>query len=154
MFGSNISWKVVPVFGVTSLLAALFFLMPFLGKLRWGHAPNVVLLLVLLAAAVGLSAMSIQHDRSDPEFQAAVATAHAEAARTKELAKASSGIPIGGALACCLTTPRSKAGSSSSSTAPVATLAPMPRAGAFRPRRQADRPRTSTPMPAGCGLPG
>jgi len=99
MFGSDVSWKVVPIFVVPSALVLLFFLMPFIGRLgTGGHLFNLAVLLFFVGGSIGLGAYTLRHDQHDEEHQKALAAGHVEAQRVKELAKAPQGIPPSGAL--------------------------------------------------------
>ena len=69
---TGLSWQIVPIFGITSAVLLLVFLMPLVGKLSLGHPFNVALLLAIVAAAVGLGAMSVLNDRRDAKFQSAL----------------------------------------------------------------------------------
>jgi ubiquinol-cytochrome c reductase cytochrome b subunit len=120
---TGLSWQVVPIFGITSGLVLLVFLMPFVGKLSVGHVFNVALLVAIVAGAAGLGAASLWNDRRDAKFQAAatlgeetalrarelvrppletpalVGTQSAAPAATASLASVPQGIPVDGALA-------------------------------------------------------
>jgi ubiquinol-cytochrome c reductase cytochrome b subunit len=103
---SGLSWQIVPIFGITSALLLLVFLMPLVGKLAVGHLFNVVLLLAIVVAAVGLGAASVWSDSRDAKFLAAQAAGEEEAQRAKELARAPEGIPVNGALALVRSDPK------------------------------------------------
>lgn len=109
IFGSNLSWKVVPIFVVPSLVVGLLFLMPLIALLRGrlavppfgyvglGHVINLAFFVVLLGVLVGLSVACVRHDRENGEHQKALAAGHEEAQRVKFLAR-NLGIPPSGAL--------------------------------------------------------
>ncbi|HXC99222.1 MAG TPA: cytochrome b N-terminal domain-containing protein [Verrucomicrobiae bacterium] len=82
---------------VPSLVALAIFLMPFTARLKRGHVFNVVFLCVLVLGAGALALVAKMSDAANPEYQAAVIQARAEAERVKTLAHLE-GIPAGGAL--------------------------------------------------------
>ena len=84
---------------VPSILVGMVFLMPLIGKTSTGHWVSVVMLYCLIGGFIWLTALGFSHDANDPEFQADVAEAHAEAERVKELIEGNGGIPPEGALA-------------------------------------------------------
>lgn len=96
--GTSVSWKVVPIFVIPSTLVCLFFLMPFLARLRGGHVFNVCVTLAMLVACGALSWACVAHDRDNEIFQRDVAAGHLEELRAKELAHSPQGIPPGGAI--------------------------------------------------------
>lgn len=120
IFGSNVSWKVVPIFVVPGLVALWIVLMPLTARVGgkvfvapWGyvglgHLINVAMFLLLLVALAGLSMASVRHDRHNLEHQKAVAAGHAEAQRAKQLAHAATGIPPGGALTLLRNDPKTQ----------------------------------------------
>src|SRR5688572_16699909 len=79
--------------GVVMLLLVL---MPILGKWRLGHRFNVGFTIALLCGAAILTAVAINHDAHDVDYQTSVRTTHRDAERVKVLAKAN-GIPVAGA---------------------------------------------------------
>jgi ubiquinol-cytochrome c reductase cytochrome b subunit len=82
---------------IPSLVALAIFLMPFTARLKRGHVFNVVFLCVLVLGAGALALVAKMSDAANPEYQAAVKDAQAEAERVKALARLE-GIPAGGAL--------------------------------------------------------
>jgi ubiquinol-cytochrome c reductase cytochrome b subunit len=83
---------------IPSLVLALLFLMPIVGRSRPGHAFNVGLSIALVAGAALLTFLAIRHDHRDETHQAAVRNAEDQARRVKTLAASPTGIPIGGAV--------------------------------------------------------
>jgi ubiquinol-cytochrome c reductase cytochrome b subunit len=77
----------------------LLMLMPFLGRWKVGHVFNLLVIFLSLGGFAYLTTIAFYHDANDPHYKAAVAQAHTDAARAKELAKANQGIPTEGALA-------------------------------------------------------
>jgi ubiquinol-cytochrome c reductase cytochrome b subunit len=98
--------KIIPIFVVTSFVALLLVLMPFIGRWTVGHVFNVLLLLGLGVGAVGLSFWGIDQDRKNAGHQAALAAGHEEALRARELAKGPAGIPVTGALTLVRSDPK------------------------------------------------
>jgi len=82
---------------IPSLVALAIFLMPFTARMKRGHQFNVAFLCLLVAGAGTLAVAAKLSDAADPDYQAAVVQAQAEAARVKTLAHLE-GIPAGGAL--------------------------------------------------------
>jgi len=76
-------------------IMAIFFLMPFIGKAKVGHAFNVVFLFAVLAGAGYLTYEAMKQDSGNPEFNAAVTQSHIDGERAAVLAAA--GIPETGA---------------------------------------------------------
>jgi ubiquinol-cytochrome c reductase cytochrome b subunit len=94
--GENLIWGSLIIPGLVFLL---FMLMPFLGRWRLGHRFNIVVLCAGLLGFTVLTSMAFYHDARDPKHAAAVALAHKNAERTKQLAHERQGIPTEGALA-------------------------------------------------------
>jgi ubiquinol-cytochrome c reductase cytochrome b subunit len=90
--------KLLPIFVIPGTLVLLFLLMPFVGRLKIGHAFNVLLTLGLLAGNGALSYMVYAHDRENEEHQLALATGNQESERVIELIRSNDGIPVSGAL--------------------------------------------------------
>ncbi len=82
---------------IPSLVALAIFLMPFTARRKKGHAFNVAFLCVLVLGAGVLALVAKLSDAANPDYQAAVVQARAEAERVKTLAHLE-GIPAGGAL--------------------------------------------------------
>ena len=78
------------------IVMLLLVLMPILGKWRLGHRFNVGFTIALLCGAAILTAVAINHDAHDVDYQTSVRTTHRDAERVKVLAKAN-GIPVAGA---------------------------------------------------------
>lgn len=108
IFGLGVSWKIVPIFVLPGLAGLFFLLMPFIALLRVGHIVNIVVIIVITLALVGLSAASYWHDAVDSHFQEAVAEAHEMASRVKTLALAAGGIPPEGALSLLHRDPKTR----------------------------------------------
>lgn len=84
---------------IPNLVLLFLFLMPLLGRYKWGHRLNLGAMGGLAAGAVVLTVMAIQEDRSDPEYLAASRQAHQESHRAAVLAQSPQGIPVAGGLA-------------------------------------------------------
>ena len=80
------------------IVFALLAILPLLARWRLGHRFNIGFLAALLVGATGLTVRALRSDAGNPEFQAALANARAEAARITELVRANRGIPRTGAL--------------------------------------------------------
>lgn len=76
----------------------LLMLMPFLGRWKVGHVFNLVVIFGGLGGFFFLTSLAFYHDARDPKHAAAVAQAHQEAERAKQLAHDRQGIPTEGAL--------------------------------------------------------
>ncbi len=76
-------------------IMGIFFLMPFIGKVKIGHAFNIVFFFALLGGAGYLTYEAIKQDSGNPEFIAAVEQSHVDGARAAVLA--AGGIPETGA---------------------------------------------------------
>ena len=85
-------------FVIPGIVAAVVFLMPFIGRKRIGHMFNLVFLVVVLGGFVHYTLVAFTHDWTSAEHQAAVGAAHRDAARIKVLAKSPDGIPPEGAI--------------------------------------------------------
>ena len=83
---------------VPGAIMGVIALMPILGRWKLGHRFNVAFTLGLLLGAGALTALAINEDAADADYQAAVAEAHRDGQRAAELAS-SQGIPAQGALA-------------------------------------------------------
>jgi len=90
----GLAFGAIYVPGAIMLVIAL---MPILGRWKLGHRFNVAFTLGLLLGAGYLTAISLQEDRADSDYQAAVAEAHRDGIRAVQLAK-DLGVPPGGAL--------------------------------------------------------
>lgn len=83
---------------IPNLVLVFFFLMPFIGKSRWGHRANLTAIASLIAGVFLLTFLAIRQDRRDPRYQAAVVEAEAQARRAIVLAQSPQGIPPTGGL--------------------------------------------------------
>src|SRR4051812_7200954 len=83
---------------VPGLVMLTLFLMPIIGRWKLGHRFNVVFLFALITGVVILTFRAVAEDRSKKDYQAAVAQAHKDAERIKDLANRPSGIPATGAV--------------------------------------------------------
>jgi ubiquinol-cytochrome c reductase cytochrome b subunit len=97
--GGGLLWCVVIIPGI---VAGFLVLMPLLGRWKVTHYLNLGVLWAGLGIYAAFTVMAYWHDLRDPkhapQFRAAVAQAHREAARVKELALRH-GVPPEGALA-------------------------------------------------------
>ncbi len=91
--GESTVWGAIYIPGIVFGVLAL---MPIIGKVRIGHAFNVVLIVALLLGAGALTWIAIRHDQENEEYILAVKSAERDAERVKVLA-ASLGIPSVGA---------------------------------------------------------
>ncbi len=89
-----------------SLVFLVFVAMPWIGRSARGHALNVILVMVLLLGAAGLTGAAWFADSRDRDYQAAVAQARVEGDRARLLAGSPAGIPAAGALALTRGDPR------------------------------------------------
>ena len=99
------SMVIVGAIILPSILVALVFLMPLIGKTSTGHWINVVILYLLIGGFIWLTALGFSHDANDGNYRAKVAEAHAEAHRVGELIEGNGGIPPEGALALLYSDP-------------------------------------------------
>ncbi len=84
---------------IPSLLLAVVFLMPILGRWKLGHRFNLGLLGAVLAGAGLLTFLALAEDRHNSDYQFAAKNAEREAERAKALANSPAGVPAGGAVA-------------------------------------------------------
>jgi ubiquinol-cytochrome c reductase cytochrome b subunit len=84
---------------VPSMVFAFLVVMPWIGRSRFGHAVNVVVIGLLLLGATVLTGAALLEDRNDPVFRAAVRQADSDGARVRRLAELAGRIPAEGALA-------------------------------------------------------
>ena len=84
---------------IPTLVLAVLFVMPIIGRWKAGHRFNVAFLAVLLAAVGVLTSIAIAQDLRKPEYKLAVDQAHRDAHRVIVLAKSPVGIPPTGAVA-------------------------------------------------------
>jgi ubiquinol-cytochrome c reductase cytochrome b subunit len=79
------------------LAMGVLFLLPFLGRWKWGHRFNLAYLISGLLVIGALTWAAIKQDRNDPDYQAAVREVERNAERIKILARSPTGIPNEGA---------------------------------------------------------
>ena len=89
---------VTGAFVIPSAIALYFVLMPFIGRVRFGHWLNLGVLTAVLAGFMVFTLLGFRDDWEDPEFNAAVARAKVEAERIQVLAISPDRIPPEGAL--------------------------------------------------------
>lgn len=89
---------VTGAFIIPGVVAAVVFLMPFLGRWKTGHAFNLVFIAAVLGGFVYNTMVAFRHDWRSPEHLAAVEAAHRDAERVKVLAESPDGIPPEGAV--------------------------------------------------------
>ncbi len=92
--GDRVLWGAFHIPGMALLLLCL---MPLFGRWKIGHRFNLVMLACMLGGVAYLTVVAFQKDTEDEEYQLALKNAHRDAARIKELAKATEGIPPQGA---------------------------------------------------------
>jgi ubiquinol-cytochrome c reductase cytochrome b subunit len=83
---------------IPTLVIALMFFMPILGRWRLGHRFNIGFLCCLLAGAGFLTYLASREDRHNETYQSAVKVAAQDAERVRVLAKSPAGIPSEGAV--------------------------------------------------------
>ncbi len=93
---------------VPGAVLGVLFLMPFIARVRGGHAANMGFISVLLAACLTLTVIAINKDQNDAGHKAAVAQAHLDAHRVVELAQSPSGIGPTGALPLLKSDPKTQ----------------------------------------------
>jgi len=98
--------KILPIFVITSIIAFVLVLMPFIGLSNKGHLLNLLILFCLMIGAVGLSIWGIVADARNTLHQTALAAGHEQAQRARELAKGPQGIPVTGALTLVRSDPK------------------------------------------------
>lgn len=106
--GLGVSWKIVPIFVIPTIVLLFVLAMPFSGRGRRGFLANAVVTSLLLVAAVLLSLRVVQHDRANEAHQESLAAGHAQAIRAVYLARAPQGIPAGGALSLLRNDPKTQ----------------------------------------------
>ena len=99
------SSEIIGAIVLPGLAFSMLFVMPFIGRLRWGHQFNVAFLLLLMVGAIGLTIVAMSEDNfgyvaeklglnkedwhrqivAAEEFQQAKETAHHDAERTRVL---------------------------------------------------------------------
>lgn len=90
--------KIVPIFGVTSILVALYYLMPFYGRFLVGRIFSILLTIFLVAGNFYLTYEMYAHDAENEEHQAVIAEGHRTADRAIELIRTNGGVPASGVL--------------------------------------------------------
>jgi ubiquinol-cytochrome c reductase cytochrome b subunit len=88
---------VIAIFVVPSAILLLYFILPWLGRVRFLDWLSRIVTTALLAGLIVLSYLSYAQDAADPNHQITLANERALADRTIELARAK-GIPSSGAL--------------------------------------------------------
>ncbi len=83
---------------VPGMVLTIIFLMPLIARLKGGHTFNVAFMWVMAFVTAGLTALAVYEDAHDPDYQAAVAQAHRDAVRIRELAGGPDRIPVSGAV--------------------------------------------------------
>lgn len=91
---------------IVTVIAGMPIIESILGK--WGHSFNVAFLFMMLAIAVGLSALALYNDSVDEKYQAAVIEAKRDSLRARELAAGPNLIPTEGARALMQSDPFTK----------------------------------------------
>lgn len=91
--GESTVWGAIYIPGIVFAVLALF---PILGRSEVGHKLNLLLTTALLLGAAALTAIAIQHDRTNEEYLNAVRAAERDAERVRDLA-GDLGIPPAGA---------------------------------------------------------
>jgi ubiquinol-cytochrome c reductase cytochrome b subunit len=81
---------------IPTVVMAVIFAMPFIGKWKLGHRFNLGFLAAIIFGAALLTYQAIKEDQNKPEYRAAVQQAERESHRVKELAR-TRGIPVTGA---------------------------------------------------------
>ncbi|MBI2927460.1 MAG: cytochrome b N-terminal domain-containing protein [Verrucomicrobia bacterium] len=79
------------------LAMGVLFLLPFLGRWKWGHRFNLAYLFAGLLCIGLLTYQAIHQDRHDPDYQAALREVERNGARIQVLAESPTGIPSEGA---------------------------------------------------------
>ncbi len=91
----GLAFGAIYVPGAIMLVIAL---MPLIAMRKVGHRFNVAFLWCLTAIILGLTALAFYEDATDADHQAALAEAHRDAARVRELAQRPEKIPVSGAV--------------------------------------------------------
>jgi ubiquinol-cytochrome c reductase cytochrome b subunit len=91
-------YELIGTMVIPGIIMTILFLMPFIAKVRGGHAFNLIFISVLLACCLGLTIVALKADWNDPKYAAAVAEAERSAERAVELAQRPLGIGRDGAL--------------------------------------------------------
>jgi ubiquinol-cytochrome c reductase cytochrome b subunit len=100
--------KILPIFVIPGLLLVTVLAMPWIARIKGGHAFNLCLTGVLLVGTVMLSLMAVRKDKKDESYRAAMAEEHKWADRVVELADLAQGIPPGGAMALLRNDPKTQ----------------------------------------------
>jgi ubiquinol-cytochrome c reductase cytochrome b subunit len=93
---------------VPGALMTVLVAMPILGRWRAGHVFNVAFMMLMMLGIVGLTALALKNDASDPDFIAAVQQAHDDGVRIEELAARPEGIPLEGAVSLLRADPKAQ----------------------------------------------
>lgn len=100
--------KLVPIFIIPGIVAAIVFAMPLIARIKVGYWINLGFTAVLLVGLVLLSIRVVEHDRTNASHQAALTAGEDDAHRMIELAQSPQGIPINGALALLREDPKTQ----------------------------------------------
>ena len=90
--------EILPVFGLTTLIVILLYLIPFYSRFRAGRIFSILLVLFLLVGNFYLAYDVYARDAEDEDYQKAVAEYRETSDRVIELIQKNGGIPTGGAL--------------------------------------------------------
>ena len=90
--------QIIPAMILPGVAFGFLMLMPFLARWRFGHRLNVIAVCAGVIGYAALTGLTWFQDRRDPKQQAALARAHADAARARHLAQSAQGLPPDGIL--------------------------------------------------------
>jgi ubiquinol-cytochrome c reductase cytochrome b subunit len=90
--------QIIPAMLLPGAAFGFLILMPFLARWKFGHRLNVIAVVTGVAGYALLTGLTWFQDQRDPAHQAALALAHRDAARARELALAAKGLPPDGIL--------------------------------------------------------
>ena len=105
LFPSSV--EILPIFVFSGLTVLVFFAMPLVAKLPFGHVLNLACTAVVLGGLLILSWQSYAKDGRDEKYREALDAGRQQAQRVKELA-AAHGIPVTGALTLLRDDPKSQ----------------------------------------------
>ena len=91
--------EIVGALIIPGVIAGIVFLMPFIGKAKWGQRFNAGLLGCLFVGVGWLTYQALSGDAQNKDYQSAKSAAGREAARVKKLADSPLGVPPEGAIA-------------------------------------------------------
>ncbi len=92
-------YEVIGAMVLPGLVLGALFLMPFIGRTKFGHRANIGFVSVLLVACLTLTGIALDADWKNAGYKAAVEQAHRDAQRVVALAQSPNGIGPTGALA-------------------------------------------------------